>query len=467
MYNFDDGITRAAARTVNIEDITTDECNREILRKLKENDPVFDELGLCSTRQDEYDYYCPQSEYDFCPEDTRSLRWIGHFIGRNTILKELNFANPFQDFHNNTIESFCRGLNSNRSIQKIGFYEMGLSGGELFQSLRSFFENNNNISELAVSGCEFGPGSAQQLSLALRGCNKSLKSVKFRDNQMGGELVDTITALSAHPQLEELKLWSMYFGRNERTALVNLLREASGLQELTLFCCSPLQQYNVVDDEGVEALVGGLTNSRLRSLDLSNNSIAARGCQSLATLLQNPNSNLDELYLNHNIIDNEGAHILANALTSNRKLKTLRLECNDFTEGWSGFSKVLCDTSSINNTFHSNHTLECLASVEPNMPADVRSLLELNRSSDDKKQVAMKKILKHHQHFDMQPFFEWDLKVLPTAMSWFERAQSIYENNEAGIDKQKLSAMYQFIRAMPDVFEPAPAAAGEKEANCN
>ena len=94
------------------------------------------------------------------------------------------------------------------------------------------------------------------------------------------------------------------------------------------------------------------------------------------------------------------------------------------------------------------------------IPADVRALLALN-SREDKKQVAIKKILKHHRHFDMQPFFEWDLKVLPIAVNWFERARSIDRNDEARIGKHKLGAIYQFIRAMPDVFEPAPAA-GEK-----
>ena len=92
------------------------------------------------------------------------------------------------------------------------------------------------------------------------------------------------------------------------------------------------------------------------------------------------------------------------------------------------------------------------------MPVDVRASLALNRSNADKKQVAIKKILKHHQHFDMHPFFEWDLKVLPLAISWFDRALSIANENEAGIVKHKLGAIYQFIHAMPEDFEPVPGA---------
>ena len=201
--------------------------------------------------------------------------------------------------------------------------------------------------------------------------------------------------------------------------------------------------------------MGSLANSNLRSLNLSNNrNITARGCQSLAALLVNPKCNLEELDLNDNRIGDEGALIFANAMASNRKLKRLNLYGTVITaEGWSGFSKVLCDASSINNTFLSNHTL---GSFMANPPSDIRSLLALNRRFADKKQVAMEKILKHHQHFDMQPFFEWDLKVLPLFIDWFERATIVRRPSTAhkqNIRKRKLDAIYQFIHAMPEVFE--------------
>ena len=66
---------------------------------------------------------------------------------------------------------------------------------------------------------------------------------------------------------------------------------------------------------------------------------------------------------------------------------------------------------------------------------------------------------------DMRPFFEFELKVLPIAVTYFERARSIEINggvvmtrqnslrHRISVDKHKLSAIYQFIRAMPEVFE--------------
>ena len=181
-------------------------------------------------------------------------------------------------------------------------------------------------------------------------------------------------------------------------------------------------------------------------------------------MLEHPNSNLETLSLRYSNTGNAGAITFANAMARNRKLKTLNLFNNGVTtEGWSSFSKILCDTSSINKTFLSNHTLESLG-WSPNIPTDVASSLALNESNEDKMQVAMEKILKHHQHFDMELFFQWDLKVLPIAINWFDRARSVarsIENvDEAGIGNHKLGAIYQFIRAMPEIFEPTPATAG-------
>ena len=69
----------------------------------------------------------------------------------------------------------------------------------------------------------------------------------------------------------------------------NLCTITTGLQTLNL-------SNNNIDDEGVDVLVGGLTNSNLRNLDLaSNHNITSRGRQSVAALLRQPNSNLEVL----------------------------------------------------------------------------------------------------------------------------------------------------------------------------
>ena len=66
----------------------------------------------------------------------------------------------------------------------------------------------------------------------------------------------------------------------------------------------------------------------------------------------------------------------------------------------------------------------------------------------------MIKILQHHNNFDMMPFFEWEFKVLPLMIDWFERASAIDmpEDYAPNIGPRKLSSIYQFVRGMPLLY---------------
>ena len=114
------------------------------------------------------------------------------------------------------------------------------------------------------------------------------------------------------------------------------------------------------------------------------------------------------------------------------------------------------------------------------------SLVRINISSKNKSHVAIKKILKYHPNLDMEPLFEWDaegeqtLKALPYVISWFgkaeeaiakggedkddllylndleeEEAAEVYkgEDKECNILQRKLTAILQFARVMPLLFE--------------
>ena len=91
----------------------------------------------------------------------------------------------------------------------------------------------------------------------------------------------------------------------------------------------------------------------------------------------------------------------------------------------------------------------------------------------DESHIAMRKILKYHPSIDMEPFFEWnmegegerDLKALPYVIAWFERAREADADDEGweesyNIGERKLSAIYQFAKAMPLLFVPVPHGKG-------
>jgi len=430
----------ALADTIKIEDITSNDINQTILRRLKDNISIHysDKLHLIKGDQDHNDYIL---------DDGEDIGWLGYYIGQNTTLQSLN-------------ESFFKEISCNTSIRKVYF---NIVDGKMLSMLGKFFQNNNSLIEIWIDDCVvLNTEGVQQLTLAIRNCNKSLKHVSLTDNEIGdGQLVNIITALSVHPQLSELRFECMNIGRNECTALSTLLRcTTTKLQHLDLVD-------NNMDDECIEILVHAFVNGnklQLQELDLScNRSITIIGWKRVATLLELSDTKLETLNIEHNNIENDGALIFANSLTSNSTLKILHLTlCNGSSritsEGWAPFSNLLCDTSSVDNTYLSNHTLEIIGGIPTDSIVE-RDFLLMN-SMVDKRRVAMIKILQVHSHFNIQPFFEWEFKVLPLMINWFTKAAacaSVFIGNHPSlnsvrINKTKLSVVYDFIREFPMLY---------------
>ena len=165
------------------------------------------------------------------------------------------------------------------------------------------------------------------------------------------------------------------------------------------------------------------------------------GPQVIAASLANLECRLEILSLYCGNIDDEGVATIASSLRSNRRLKLMNLtESNITATGWNAFLPVLCDSSSINATHGSNHTLQSLGD---DMPHDIETLLRMN-CNQDKSLVAAKKILQTHHHLDMKTLFDWGLDLLP----------------HARLDL-KLSSIFQFVRAMP--MEVSNGIAGKKK----
>ena len=193
---------------------------------------------------------------------------------------------------------------------------------------------------------------------------------------------------------------------------------------------------------------------------MNGSNIGNAGCEALATLLIDPNCNLRALYLECNAITIEGATTIANNLTTNNKMKDLYLRGNQIDRSIEDiFSNILCNTTSINAIYSSNHTLKTL-SLGYRHGQHLASLLKLNKDTN-KSHVAIKKILKYHPNIDVESLFEWDaegeqtLKALPHVINWFERTKVAVadDGEEYGIEERKLSAIFQFAKAMPLLLE--------------
>lgn len=461
MGSYDECI--AQARAIKIEEISTNLRNQSILRRLECTDPGLAEVRASDWRGDSLDYF---------PRDPEDRGWLAQWTGENSNSKQLRACSTAVS--NTQLGSLCEWVNHSPSLEKIVFEYF--SGGEMFPMLGRFFEQNRNLTEIGLNNCELDAEGCRSLSLAIAHCSKSLKHfslTNFINNEIDEDrFADILLALAMHPQLETLMFRRQNFGRAASLALSTLIRNtATRLHTLDLECgrvgnegvgslaqglagCKLLRSLNLccngIGDAGVQDLMPALENmSQLKALDLSQNrSITSRGHYAISSLLQGPRSSLETLAVSYNDVEDDVGLAFADALAENRKLKELGLRCNTITpEGWSAFSKLLCDSSSVDATFFSNHTLQVV--VSNRVPDDVRSYLELNGGAD-KKQVAMAKILKQHPPFEMRPFFEWEFKMLPLAIGWLDGAAALPMGFETDVGGRRLSAIYQFVRGFPE-----------------
>ena len=374
--------------------------SQETLRRVTQNDPSLTGLTL-------YDYIDCDDDGEFYSENSDDYSTLGAAIANNTHLVRL--AVILSDDLPLTVadRGFYDGLKRNSSISdlELNCVSQFLVGGVGHEILKSYQKNNNNLTRLCIEHAVLDNGGGNAITDTLRWC-RNIKIINLSGNSITDE------------------------------------------QLLPM----------------IEAVKGGCYTS-LEHLFLYSNRIGNIGCEALVTLLEDPSTKLQYLSMFNNNINNEGATAIANSLPNNTKLKSLYLQGNSFDASVVGiFCTVLGNTSSVNNTYRSNHTLKklVLSNEQRGQHANhLASLQTLNRG-EDKSHVAIKKILKYHPNVDMEPFYDWDaereqtLKALPQVMNWFGRAKVAAaddDDEEYGIEEWKLSAIFQFAKAMPLLFE--------------
>ena len=230
--------------------------------------------------------------------------------------------------------------------------------------------------------------------------------------------------------------------------------------KMSSLCRLVLRNNNVGNNyEAMEALAEGIEGLRnLESLELS--WATTSGLSALAPAFQSEKCSLQELDLYATNIEDSGAIALANGLRGNKSLAKVYFNgIHIITDvGWSAFERLLCDTSSVNSTYCSNHILREIGNrYHVDYPASIEALLDLNKQKDQGFNVPICKILMCHSDFDMAPLLRWKLKLLPFVVTWFERARSSQPSpthSRTELKGRELSALYQFISgASQSVFE--------------
>jgi len=339
---------------------------------------------------------------EFSSSNAEDYSKLGTCIATNTRLQKLQIKLHDTAGLDAKNSGFFDGLKRNSSVKEL-FIDFGGRGivGVGLEILKAY-HNDKNLTNLSII-TRLNNGAEYAIASTLRGCT-SLTTIKLSNKYITDEqLLPIIEAIKRRPSL-------------------------------------------------------------LERLELCDNRIGDDGSQALATLLEDPNCNLQYLDLTMNNIGNEGVRLVTNSLVSNSKLKALYLKENPACNAKALFSNLLCNRSSINSTYASNHTLIDLEirDLVRRTGGYFHSLLQMNEGID-KSRVALDKILKYHPNMALpSSVFEWDeegkrtLKSLPYVIDWFKRASDASFSRVRGIDTKKLSVIYQFALAMPTLFVPVP-----------
>ena len=473
------------AANISLKDITSSKQNKKILRRLRENenDGKLSRLSL-SLSSNVWGAFLIRKGNDF--------GWLGYFIGESKYLRKLsilNLPNEDEEWEEQQIDAFMDGLARNQSIQTLDVKNLGDYGSTaILRALGNFTQldelvygcNNPGLNGCSTIGAllesracklkkfwlghnNIGDDGVAALASGLRSIGPSLTYLGLSGNSIGNDgLSALVAALESCTSLEELDLSLNDF--SSATAGLGTLsdwlqRDQMGLEHLTLQRCD-------INDEGMQALAEGAVN-HCKGLNLSkNDSITALGLRYLSTSLQSDSCRLESLLIGSINLRDDGAEVLARGLIGNQSLKCLHLcQVTPFTPA--GWNTALCDTSSVNNTYLSNHTFHefYISNYDEGFDIDESVVLYLRLNKMHPQYAARCKILMHHAHLDMTPLLQWELKFLPLAVGWFERAKScttlsiqekfpnpkrrVLDESEEAFQSRVLTALYEFVRGVP------------------
>ena len=222
-----------------------------------------------------------------------------------------------------------------------------------------------------------------------------------------------------------------------------LIHSECNLEELDL-------KYDDISDEAAGALVDLFASmSRLRTLHLQRNSFGTDGLREFTRLLQ-ATSKVETLHLAGNHFDDDVVIEFANMLDNNTSLNTLSIGGREVTDrSWVALSRVVCDKSTIESTYLSNHTLNKVEKLDGRdlvreaIPDELASYLTLNKHRG-KAAVARQKILAYHfsaESANIHVFDGMSVLMLPHAIEWIGR------------DGLGISLMYEVARGIPSLVK--------------
>ena len=205
-------------------------------------------------------------------------------------------------------------------------------------------------------------------------------------------------------------------------------------------------------------------------------------CMALAEYLGNPNTKLQDLYINMNretrervdFVSERAVSIIFAGVTQNVQLKTLVLDKTLLHWEGSGeyLDNLLCNTTSLQSVCQSNHSLESIELFPwgyrlSNMTKDTGCWSRCSRLNqlEDKRKVVQIKIMLFYfgQKFSASSLANMPLVVIPEILGI-----DLSERKEFSIEKKKdnileCSAVFNIVKTIPELCDVSSRAAAQSE----
>ena len=436
------------------------------------------------------------------------LKWdIFHtiipFIENNSNLTDIQLCGGTTSM----LRSLSSALSSckNKRLERINLTRNQDEAGyrEFFTSLNDY----NNLREICVGDNKMWTEGVTILSSLLKKPSSSICSLEL-NNSLDDEHITILgNGLVGNKHVTNIDLW-----RNSSVTAVGWDRFSQALFHPECAIKTLRLVDTNLDDEGVTYVGYALAvNKSIKSLVLTDNdTITQGGLRGLLQCMRNPDSSLEQLILKNCGINDEGIALTMEKVAQSVSLKTLNMSSNNSItsrglrtiyhalfncelsleviyleqnwginfgdleeEDWLLYPRALCDKSSINNTFYSNHTIQsieldiCNEEYETDefrdyridldrlsiIWCDIRKFLGMNYN-ENKVKVARKKIMKSHfagEAVDISVFALMPEALIPHAIEGIGR------------DKLGFSLMYQFVAGYPLDFSDSISSRAAKK----
>ena len=283
------------------------------------------------------------------------------------------------------------------------------------------------LSSISSSGCIKLVLSAVQLDvevmdLLLESFKKSpLKKLALEQNGLGAQgLRFAVKAINLNTSLERLDIRNNIIeSKDDAAFLVDEVINHSKINTLNLDKCG-LGESDTVLKSIIPAL------GSLVAVSLDKNGIGRVGVELIAECLAS-NPVLRSLSLKGNLLTDQDAQVLANALKTNENLHCLYLEDNSFTNvGISCLFELVYNAINLNSIHESNHS--CLLVDTENELSGFNILMDPKRNRHAKLMMALS------SRFNMLYLDDTPIEIMPRVVSFVQGRGQLKEGSNLGLN---------------------------------